>query len=172
KPKIGAANDAKSDSVKVKNAELVGFGSEPFAHCGMGYVSTRVGAGAALRQHTYPSQAMQVLHWPRKELNVPMAGPMDHYDYVSDDGTTYRVRLAKDEADRVGNTVATAAHASLPKGMKPRKRFYRDPGTGRERGIVVGAITQAAWTEAVGTESTLAGSRLRANISASNRRAI
>jgi len=84
-----------------------------------------------------------------------MAGPMDHYDYVSDDGTTYRVRLAKDEADRVGNTVATAAHASLPKGMKPRKRFYRDPGTGRERGIVVGAITQAAWTEAVGTVRAL-----------------
>jgi hypothetical protein len=84
-----------------------------------------------------------------------MAGPMDHYDYLSDDGNTYRIRLAKDDADRVGNTIATAAHPPLPKGMKPRRRFFRNPTSGKERSVVIGAVTNAVWTAAVGTAQAL-----------------
>lgn len=84
-----------------------------------------------------------------------MAGPMDHYDYVSDDGSTYRIRLSKDDADRVGNTIATAAHPSLPKGMKARRRFFRHPTSGRERAVVITAVANAVWTAAVGTTQAL-----------------
>jgi hypothetical protein len=74
---------------------------------------------------------------------------MTHSQYVSDDGVTYKVRIPGWVASLTGAAAATT-QASLPKGYRARRRFYRITATNAERSFVVPAVTQAPWTAAFG----------------------
>jgi hypothetical protein len=77
---------------------------------------------------------------------------MVHVTYVDDLGVSYRLRQAADEQTHVSNALEGGTPSpSLPKGVKPRRRFYKHPTTGRERSVVICSVAQTAWTEAVGT---------------------
>jgi hypothetical protein len=78
---------------------------------------------------------------------------MTHVVYNSDDGNAYKIRVAAWQATLTGDTAATTEPA-LPKGYKPRRRYYRITASGREGHIVVGAVTSAIWTGAPGTAVT------------------
>jgi hypothetical protein len=80
-----------------------------------------------------------------------MAGAMTHIDYVSDDGSTYRVKMDSSNATDAGNTTATVA-AHLPGGYHPRYILATHPTTGRERKVVIGDPTNALW---VGGDSSI-----------------
>jgi hypothetical protein len=73
-----------------------------------------------------------------------MAGAVAFYNYVSDDGVTYRVKMDISNALSAGNTPATVT-AGLPKRYKPRHILAAHPTTGRERAIVIGAPANALW---------------------------
>ena len=65
-----------------------------------------------------------------------MAGPMGRFEYLSDDGDTYTIRLDASNAAAVGATASTAP-VNLPKRYRPRYILARHPTSGRERKIVV-----------------------------------
>jgi hypothetical protein len=81
-----------------------------------------------------------------------MAGPMGRFNYISDDGTTYVMRLDASNAAAVAG-VAAAAGATYPKGRVPRYLLAAHPTTGRERRIVVPDPANAIWTGTGGTIS-------------------
>jgi hypothetical protein len=76
-----------------------------------------------------------------------MAGAMARYNYVSDDGTTYRVRQDISNALSAGNTPASVT-ADKPGRMKPRYILAAHPTTARERRIVIGDPANGLWTGA------------------------
>lgn len=78
-----------------------------------------------------------------------MAGPATHINYISDDGTTYRVLVPSWVATFTGDAAATAT-VGLPKGYRRRHRFFRNT-TGKVIRITVGDITKSAWTAAFNT---------------------
>jgi hypothetical protein len=65
-----------------------------------------------------------------------MAGPMGRYDYVSDDGTTYTMRLDASNAAAVGANASASLGLTYPKGWVPRYLLVMHPTTRRERKIV------------------------------------
>jgi hypothetical protein len=72
-----------------------------------------------------------------------------YMQYVSDDGTTYQRKTLEDLATALGNTTeALGAHARLPSSHKPRYVLGRDPATGREHRLIIGAVTNTKWTTA------------------------
>jgi hypothetical protein len=71
----------------------------------------------------------------RKRGNA-MAGVKGVYNYISDDGATYRVKLDASNATAVGNAAATVS-AHLPGGYRPRYILATHPTSGRERKLVV-----------------------------------
>jgi hypothetical protein len=81
-----------------------------------------------------------------------MAGPMGRFSYVSDDGTTYVMRLDASNAAAVGGTAA-APGVQFPKGRVPRYLLAQHPTSGRERRIVVPDPASATWTGSGGTIS-------------------
>jgi hypothetical protein len=78
-----------------------------------------------------------------------MAGPATHINYISDDGTTYRVLVPNWQKTFTGDATATAT-VGLPKGYQRRHRLLKGDTTGREYRVTVGDVTKAAWTSGIG----------------------
>lgn len=69
--------------------------------------------------------------------------------YVSDGGTTYQRKSLGDLATALGNTTeALGAHPHLPSAILPRYILGKDPTSGREHRLVIGAVTNTLWTSA------------------------
>lgn len=77
-----------------------------------------------------------------------MAGPMGRYEYVSDDGNTYTMRLDASNAATVGAVAAAAPGLTFPKGWVPRYILVQHPTSGRQRKVVITdpAAAGALWT--------------------------
>jgi hypothetical protein len=73
-----------------------------------------------------------------------MAGQMTHSNYISDDGSTYRIRQDSSNATDVGNTTATVA-THMPGGYHGRYILCTHPTTGRERKVVIGDPANPLW---------------------------
>lgn len=82
-----------------------------------------------------------------------MAGPMGIFQYVSDNGTTYQVRLDASNAAAMGATAAAGTEPYKPLGIKPRYILAQHPTSGRERKLVAPDPTDAVWTGTGGTMS-------------------
>lgn len=80
-----------------------------------------------------------------------MAGPKGVFNYVSDDGATYRVKLDASNAAAAGMVAATVS-AHLPGGYHPRYVNASHPATGKERRIVIPTAGNALF---VGGSSTI-----------------
>lgn len=80
-----------------------------------------------------------------------MAGAMTHVEYLSDDGSGYRLRMDSSNATDVGNGTATSP-AHLPGGYEPRYILATHPTTGRERKVVICDPANALW---VGGDSSV-----------------
>lgn len=74
-----------------------------------------------------------------------MAGPLGEFDYISDDGNTYAVRMDASNAAAVGASAATTA-ATMSRRYRPRYLLAKHPTTGRERRIIVPDPTETVWT--------------------------
>lgn len=83
-----------------------------------------------------------------------MAGAMGKFEYTSDDGTVYQVRLDASNAAALGATAATNQPAK-PGTTHVRYLLARHPTTGKERRITVPDPTNALWTGPVGATITL-----------------
>lgn len=79
-----------------------------------------------------------------------MAGVMARINYVSDDGVTYVARQDASNQAAAGNIAATVT-AGLPKRHRPRYILARNPTSGRERKIIIGAIANAMWVGGTAT---------------------
>jgi hypothetical protein len=79
-----------------------------------------------------------------------MAGPTTKAVYVSDDTTSYAIRLPAWEA-ALQTVSAVTTEPPLPKGYRRRKRFYRVTSTGKEGSITVCSASDALYTSAMGT---------------------
>jgi hypothetical protein len=73
-----------------------------------------------------------------------MAGHMGAYNYVSDDGNTYRAKLDVTNAAAVGAVAATTA-VPKPGSMHPRYILAMHPDTGRERRITCPNPDNTLW---------------------------
>lgn len=82
-----------------------------------------------------------------------MAGSMGPYDYVSDDGNTYRVRLDDTNAAAVGAVAATTGLAK-PGTHHVRYLLAQHPTTGRERKITCPNPDNILWV-GDGTQQTI-----------------
>jgi hypothetical protein len=80
-----------------------------------------------------------------------MAGAKGVFNYVSDDGSTYRIKMDASNAAAIGNVAATSA-VHMPGGYHPRYILATNATTGRERKLVVGSPTNALF---VGGTSTV-----------------
>jgi hypothetical protein len=80
-----------------------------------------------------------------------VAGPATHIQYISDNGTAYRMRMDASNAAAAGNVAATSV-LQAPKGVVPRYVLATHPPTGRERRIVIGDPANALW---IGGTSTV-----------------
>ncbi len=89
-----------------------------------------------------------------------MAGAEAHYQYASDDGTTYKIKLDASNAVVTGSgCVAATTQPALPKGYHPRHVWVADSTdvtagrtpTNRRRKLTV---CTAAGTLFVGTQTT------------------
>jgi hypothetical protein len=80
-----------------------------------------------------------------------MAGPATHVQYLSDDGSAYRVRMDASNATAAGNAAATST-VHVPSGYQPRYVLATHPTTGRERRIIICDPANALW---VGGTSTI-----------------
>lgn len=83
-----------------------------------------------------------------------MAGSMSAVVYTAEDGNTYKIRIAGWAATLQSATAATT-QASLPKGVRPRHRYFRITATGREGRFVVCDPANAHWTDPAGTAVTV-----------------
>ena len=79
-----------------------------------------------------------------------MSGPMLHYIYTSDDGTAYRA-LAPTWVAAAQTATTSTTEPSLPKGLKKRRRYWRNTATGREHAIPVFSAADSLYTSAFGT---------------------
>lgn len=73
-----------------------------------------------------------------------MAGMMGPYNYVSDDGNTYRIRMDQTNAAAVGADAATTA-VPKPGTIHPRYLLAKHPTTGNERRITCPDPTNTLW---------------------------
>lgn len=92
----------------------------------------------------------QNCHGPDKR-GIDMAGLMARYDYESDDGFTYAIRMDSSNALSAANSPATAT-VGLPGRYKPRYILAQSPTTGRERKIVICDPANPLW---VGGDSAI-----------------
>jgi hypothetical protein len=74
-----------------------------------------------------------------------MAGVMTRIAYISDNGTTYSVRMDASNATAVGNTVDLTS-GDPPSRLRPRYLLLAHPTNGRERKLTIGDPTNALWT--------------------------
>jgi hypothetical protein len=79
-----------------------------------------------------------------------MAGASTHVDYISDDGSTYRIKMDSSNATDVGNVAATSS-VHVPGGYHPRYILCTHPTTGRERKVIVGDPTNALFVGGTNT---------------------
>jgi hypothetical protein len=79
-----------------------------------------------------------------------MAGAASHYVYSSDNGTDYRA-LHPTWVAGVQTATAATTEPTLPKGMKPRRRYFRITSSGKERSVVVFSAADTLYTAAFGT---------------------
>lgn len=81
-----------------------------------------------------------------------MAGETErqYFTYVSDDGSSYSVKLGKDIGSiaELGFTAFDAANKSLPQGYRMRYCNVQAASGGRTRRYPVGAVTSDVWTAA------------------------
>jgi hypothetical protein len=78
---------------------------------------------------------------------------MGLFDYVSDNGETYHVRMDASNAAAVGaSAAATGEVADKPGRLKPRYLLAKDTTSGRERRITCPDPTDGTWT---GTSTTI-----------------
>lgn len=82
-----------------------------------------------------------------------MAGSQTKADYVSDNGTTYTTKYPT-WLFNLFTAPSTASTATMPKGMKKRKRYVKRNATGAERSFPVWSATDALYTSAYGTAVT------------------
>lgn len=78
-----------------------------------------------------------------------MAGPMGHFVYTDDLGDAHRIRMSVLDANLQGGVAATN-QPPLAKGVKPRRRYLRNPTSGGERSIVALDVASAFWTDPIG----------------------
>jgi hypothetical protein len=79
-----------------------------------------------------------------------MAGAAAHYVYTADDATAYR-KLMPTWVAGVQTATAASTQPAVPKGLKPRRRYFRITATGKERSVVVLDAADAFYTAAFGT---------------------
>jgi hypothetical protein len=79
-----------------------------------------------------------------------MAGPRTRVDYTSDTGDIYRTSIPTWVATLLGVSTGTAT-ATMPKGLKPRRRFARITASGKEHSFVVPNVGVTNWTADFGT---------------------
>jgi hypothetical protein len=82
-----------------------------------------------------------------------MAGPRGLYEYISDDGTTYRVKLDASNASVVGGVAAAGTEPDLPKRYRPRYILAQHPTSGQQRKLVCPDPANALWTANGGSGS-------------------
>lgn len=82
-----------------------------------------------------------------------MAGPMGLYQYISDNGVTYKTNLDSSNSTAVGATAAAGTEPDKPLNTKMRYVLAQNPTSGRERKIVVTDPAQAIWTATGGVIS-------------------
>src|ERR671923_1625698 len=84
-----------------------------------------------------------------------MAGPMGRYNYISDDGTTYTMRLDTSNATAVSAVSAANPGLTYPKGWVPRYILVQHPTTKRQRRITIPSVSAAGaiWTTPGGSLS-------------------
>jgi hypothetical protein len=73
-----------------------------------------------------------------------MAGLMNTVEYISDDGSTYRIRMDASNATAISATPVTGP-ANLPGRYRPRYILCKLLSTGRERKIICPDPTSALW---------------------------
>ena len=79
-----------------------------------------------------------------------MAGATVKAVYVSDDASTYKIRMpAWEGALQTVGSVTT--QPQLPRGYRRRKRYYSVTATGKEGSITVLDPNHALWTDPAGT---------------------
>jgi hypothetical protein len=66
-----------------------------------------------------------------------MAGSLARFAYISDDGTTYSIRMDNSNGLAVGNTLNAVA-ADLPRTYRPRYVLATDTSDGSHRKLVIG----------------------------------
>ena len=67
--------------------------------------------------------------------------------YTADNGTIYQRKTLVDIQVALGNTAeALGAHTHLPSSIRPRYVLGKDPATGREHRLIIGAIANTLWT--------------------------
>jgi len=79
-----------------------------------------------------------------------MSGAMAHYVYTADDATAYRIKAPTWVAG-IQTATAASTQPTLPKGLRPRRRYLRVTATGKEHSVVVFDSADALYTEAFGT---------------------
>jgi hypothetical protein len=80
-----------------------------------------------------------------------MAGPKDEIQYVSDNGTTYRMKMDAGNAAAVGAVAAAGTERELGKRMRPRYVLAQHPSTGVQRKLVIPNISNPIWPASGGT---------------------
>ena len=87
-----------------------------------------------------------------------MSGPEVRDEYTADDAVVYALKVptwvqnVADTGATVGQTiVAATTQANLPKGIRPRKRYYRITATGKEGSFHVLSAASTIWTAPIGT---------------------
>lgn len=85
-----------------------------------------------------------------------MPGSMADFDYISDDGVTYGLRMDEGNAVAAGNTpLSSALTPKLPQGYEPRYVNVKHPASGASRRVVVGDPANALWAGSVSSVSLL-----------------
>lgn len=79
-----------------------------------------------------------------------MAGIMARFEYVSDDGTTYKMRLDNSNSVAVGATVGATTLPVYPRGWRPRY-ILAESVAGKRRKVIVPDPTNGVWTGATAT---------------------
>jgi hypothetical protein len=77
-------------------------------------------------------------------------GARGFYDYVSDNGTTYCVRMRTALATAGGFSASSASKVNYPRGWEMR-HVYGKKSDGTRKKLPVAAITETTWSDTPGT---------------------
>lgn len=80
-----------------------------------------------------------------------MAGPRGLFQYVSDNGTTYKLSLDASNGAATTATASDGTHADYPGRWRPRYVLAQHPTLKQQRKIVICDPADAIWTDTGGT---------------------